>query len=46
MKVITICGSMLFAGEMKSIAFRLEAKKKVIVYCSRCIVKVSWYRAA
>lgn len=27
MKVITICGSMLFAGEMKSIAFRLEAKK-------------------
>lgn len=27
MKVITICGSMLFAGEMKSIAFRLETKK-------------------
>lgn len=27
MKVITICGSMLFAGEMKSIAYRLETKK-------------------
>ncbi len=30
MKVITICGSMLFAGEMKSIAFRLEAKKRLL----------------
>lgn len=30
MKVITICGSMLFAGEMKSIAYRLETKKRLL----------------